>query len=89
MHPKVYDIVRNDVYVDDRLSGKITWDELLLVTDQLKIVLSRGGFALGVTIAGRNTPGKMASNGQSINEVVYWKWSIVIKYQSYEFWQKT
>ena len=55
-YPEVYDIVRNDVYVADCLSGRSTWDELLLVT-QLKIVLSRGGFAIkGVTIAGRTPP---------------------------------
>ena len=73
-YPEVYNIVRNDVYVDDCISGRSTWDELMLVTDQFKIVLSRGGFAIkGVTIAGRKPPGNLSSDGQSIN-VVGMKW---------------
>ena len=73
-HPEVYDIFRNDVYVDDYLSGRSTWDELMLVTDQFKIVFIRGGFAItGVPIAGRKPAGNLSSDGQSIN-VAGMKW---------------
>ena len=73
-YPKVYDIVRNDVYVDDCLSGRSTWDELMTITDELKVVLSKGGFTLkGVTVAGKKPPENLSSNGQSIN-VAGMKW---------------
>ena len=53
-YPKAYDIIRNDIYVDDWMPGTHSEDEGLLVTDELKLSLENGGSTLkGFTFSGR------------------------------------
>ena len=65
---QVNDVVQNDIYVDDCLSGEDTWEKILENTDNLKLVLNRGGFAVkGFTFNGRDPPPNLSSDGTSIN----------------------
>ena len=57
------DVVQNDIYVDDCLSGEDTWEKILESTNNLKLVLNRGGF----TFSGKDPPPNLPSDGTSIN----------------------
>ena len=68
-YPRASEIVRRDIYVDDCFSGERTWDSTLSTTDNLKLVLNRGGFTLkGLTLSGFDPPENLANeDGSSIN----------------------
>ena len=52
-YPKAHDVIMNDMYVDDCLSGDPSWDETLKIADELKLALEKGGFSLkGFTFSG-------------------------------------
>ena len=72
-YPLINQIVQNDIYVDDCLSGKNT--ELSLEkADQLELVLNRGGFSLkGVTFSKRDPPNNLSADYCSVN-VARMKW---------------
>ena len=73
-YPKQHEVVNDDVYVDDCLSGENTIEEAKKVTDDLAIVLSRGGFHLkGVTFSGFDPPENLSNGDNSIN-VAGLKW---------------
>ena len=73
-YPEVNEIVRRDVYVDDCLSGERSEDLAMLRSDQLEIVLNRGGFALkGISFSGKDPPECLSDDGVSIN-VAGLKW---------------
>ena len=66
-YPEAYDIINNDIYVDDCLSGDQSVSEVCETTDQLNLALSKGGFILkGFTFSGRNPPEHMSSDGESV-----------------------
>ena len=47
----------NHMYVDDCLSGGSTWEDVLSLTDGLKMALEKGGFTLkGFTFSGFDPP---------------------------------
>ena len=47
---KVNEIVKNDIYVDDCISGQQSEREALKRADELEVVLNRGGFVFkGIT----------------------------------------
>ena len=45
-YPKEHKIIHQDIYVDDCLSGENNWDNAIKTTDNLKLVLNKGGFCL-------------------------------------------
>ena len=66
-YPKVYDIIRNDIYVDDCLSGTHSADERLLVTDELKLSLENGGITLkGFTFSGKDPDENLSADKKSV-----------------------
>ena len=65
--PLVSKILKNDLYVDDCISGADTLKELDEVTDGLKIGVEKGGFSLkGFTFSGSLPDEKLTSDGVSI-----------------------
>ena len=62
--PKAYDIIMNDMYVDDCMSGDDSFDETLQVTEQLSVALAKGGFSLkGFTFSGKAPPEHLSNDG--------------------------
>ena len=45
-YPEVNEIIQNDVYVDDCLTGENSTNLAMQRADEIEIVLSRGGFSL-------------------------------------------
>jgi hypothetical protein len=73
-YPRINAIIQKDIYVDDCLSGESTWDEARETTDNLKLVLNRGGFCLkGLTFSGSDPPSNLSSDGKTVN-VAGMKW---------------
>ena len=65
--PKAYDVIMNDIYVDDCLSGEDSVDETFQVTEQLSLALAKGGSSLkGFTFSGRDPPEHLSNGGESI-----------------------
>ena len=52
-YPEIYEIIPKDIYVDDCLSGSLTETSAFKLSDELQIVVNRGGFSLkGFTFSG-------------------------------------
>ena len=61
-YPKQNEIIHEDIYVDDCLSGDDSYDEVCKSTDGLKLVLNRGGFDLkGFTFSGFEPPDHLSN----------------------------
>ena len=61
-------IVRNDIYVDDCLSGGNSAEKVMSLADELELVLNRGGFSLkGVSFSKKPPLKSLSENGQSLN----------------------
>ena len=53
--------------MDDCVSGEHSWKKVLSTTDELKLVLSRGGFAFkGLTFSGKDPPSDLSEDKVSI-----------------------
>ena len=66
-YPRACEIIKNDLYVDDCLSGEDSYENALTITDDLKVALEHGGFTLkGFTFSGRDPPDHLTDNGESI-----------------------
>ena len=73
-YPRVSEVVHKDIYVDDCMSGESTWAKVLSTTDELKLVLSKGGFAFkGITFSRRDPPSDLSSDQASV-KVAGMKW---------------
>ena len=73
-YPLINQIVQNDTYVDDCLSGENMEELALEEADQLELVLNRGGFSLkGVTFSKRDPPNNLSTDDCSVN-VAGMKW---------------
>ena len=73
-YPRQNEIISQDVYVDDCLSGENTLNQVYKTTDVLKAVLIKGGFDIKpVTISGCDPPEQLANDDKSIN-VAGMKW---------------
>ena len=73
-YPCENEIIRQDIYVDDCLSGEKSWNKVRISTDNLKIVLNKGGFCIkGLTFSGQDPPEDLSSDMVSVN-VVGMKW---------------
>ena len=69
-YPKCNEIVQRDIYVDDCMSGENTLEAVHSCTDNLKVVLNKGGFCLkGLTFSGNHPPTDLTVDGISINVV--------------------
>ena len=73
-YPKVNEIVKNDIYVDNCISGEQSEREALKRADELEVVLNRGGFVLkGITFSNQDPPESLSDDGKTIN-VAGMKW---------------
>ena len=67
LYPRAHDVIMNDIYVDDCLSGECSDDERLSTTDELKLALEKGGFSLkGYTFSGYDPPEHLSEDGESV-----------------------
>ena len=67
-YPNANEIVQNDIYVDDCMSGEKTQDLLFQRADELALILRRGGFGLkGFTFSHRDPPPALSEDGKTIN----------------------
>ena len=73
-YPQVNQIVQNDVYVDDCLSGEENIEKALQRADDLELVLNRGGFTLKGIIFTEGDPPSALSTYDSSIIVVGMKW---------------
>ena len=66
MYPDVYDVITNDTYVDDCLSGTTSSRETERVTDEMQHALAKGGFTLkGFMMTGVSPPSNMSADNVS------------------------
>ena len=73
-YPRPNEIIQRDTYVDDCFSGEKSLDEAKVVTDNLQIVLSKGGFRLkGITFSGLDPPDHLC-NDEKFVTVAGIKW---------------
>ena len=71
-YPRVNEIVQNDVYVDDCISGEDSERVRDKVTDQMSIVVGKGGFKFkGPTYSGCDPPDDLKFPDNSINVAGY------------------
>ena len=73
-YPRQYEVIRDDTYVDDMMSGENHQDQLNETCDGLKTVANKGGFGLKpFTCSDHDPPEILANDDQSIN-VAGMKW---------------
>ena len=73
-YPKINEIVKNDVYVDNCISGEQSEREALKRANELEVVLNRGGFVLNrITFSNQDPPESLSDDDESIN-VAGMKW---------------
>ena len=73
-YERVCEIVHKDIYVDDCISGECSLESVTKTTDEMKIVLIRGGFLLkGFTFSGSDPPEHLTEDGISV-KVAGMKW---------------
>ena len=59
-YPEVCEIIHKDIYVDDCLSGSLTKTSAFKLSDELQLVVNRGGFSLkGFTFSGYSPCGSV------------------------------
>ena len=67
-YPEVYQIIQNDVYVDDCITGESSTDRAYIRADELEVIINRGGFHLkGVTFSGVDPSSDLSDDGSSIS----------------------
>ena len=60
---KVYEIIKNDTYVDDCVSGAHTEEESNQLQDETKVVLLTTGFnLLEFTVSGKDPPEELSKD---------------------------
>ena len=73
-YPEVNEIIQNDVYVDDCLTGENSTNLAMQRADEIEIVLSRGGFSLkGFTFSKQKPQESISKDNESMN-VAGLKW---------------
>ena len=66
-YPMAYDIVMNDIYVDDCVSGELTDEKRAQATDELRLALEKVGFTLkGITLSGYDPDESLSKDGKYI-----------------------
>ena len=67
LYPRASEIIENDLYVDDCLSGENSIEEIFSTTDNFKLALEKGGFTLkGFTFSGSDPPEHLSKDGKSV-----------------------
>ena len=67
-YPRQNEMIHNDIYVDDCMSGEDSYDAVCETTDALKLVLNKGGFDLKrFTFSGFHPPVHLGNEDKSIN----------------------
>ena len=67
-YPQVSQIVQNDIYVDDCLSGDENVEKALQRADELELVLNHGSFTLkGITFTGSDPPSALSADDSRVN----------------------
>ena len=67
-YPKINEIVKSDVYVDNCISGEQSEREALKRANELEVVLNRGGFVLNrITFSNQDPPETLSDDDESIN----------------------
>ena len=65
--PRVNEVVQDDIYVDDGMSGEHTEAQREVITNNLGFVLMKGGFKLkGFTFSGEDPPEHLSEDGESV-----------------------
>ena len=73
-YPRQNEIIQGDLYMDDCFSGGGSYENTQAITDDLQIVLSKGGFRLkGITFSGFDPPSHLCNDDKSVN-VAGMKW---------------
>ena len=66
-YPHENEVIRNDIYVDDCLSGETSLNQVHETTDNIKLFLNKGGFNLkGITYSGSDPPENLSDDGSSV-----------------------
>ena len=66
-YPEICEIIHKDIYVDDCLSGSLAETSAFKLSDELQIVVNRGGFSLKVfTFSGYPPCVSLSSDGESV-----------------------
>ena len=66
--PDVHRIIMKDLYVDDCISGENSIEEAKQRSDELEMVLAKGGFSLkGITMSGNHPSKELSINGTTIS----------------------
>ena len=74
--PEANQIIQNDVYVDDCLTGEESQPVAHQRADELEVVLNRGGFALkGIAFSGEEPPQTLSDDGEMIH-IAGLKWFV-------------
>ena len=67
LYPRACEIINEDMYVDDCLSGENSLNDRLKSTDNLKLALEMGGFTpKGFIFSGNNPPDQLSKDGLSV-----------------------
>ncbi|XP_066921417.1 uncharacterized protein [Clytia hemisphaerica] len=73
-YPEVFQIISNDIYVDDCLSGSTSITKVKSIADNLEVAINHGGFGLkGFTFSGKNPKESLSTDGNSVS-VAGLKW---------------
>ena len=74
--PEANEIVQEDIYVDDRLTGESTRQITHRRADELEIMVNRGSFELkGIAFSGEEPPQTLSDDGESIH-IAGLKWFV-------------
>ena len=66
-YPHENEVIKNDIYVDDCLSGENSLNQVYETTDNIKLLLNKGGFNLkGITHSGSDPPDNLSEDGSSV-----------------------
>ena len=73
-YPNANEIIQNDIYVDDCMSGSSSTRLAYQLSDELSVVLKKGGFTLkGITFSGQRPIPELTQDGISVS-VAGCKW---------------
>ena len=74
-YPRAYDVMLEDLYVDDCMSGASSQKERSQITEELSGALAKGGFKLkGFTFSGLDPPDHLANEDKESVNVGGYKW---------------
>ena len=66
-YPLVSKIIKDDVYVDDCITGDDNYDAAFKRADELEVVTGSGSFNLkGITVSGKDPPSHLTEDGTSV-----------------------